>query len=92
VSTSLKRTRLRTLLSGDCCAAVATIFDPFSARMAEQLAFEAGRMGGSLASYAVFRAPDLILITLTELAEQVHRCTRASAVPIVDCNNGYVMR
>ena len=90
MSTSVKRKRLRAVLSGNRCALLASIFDPFSARMAEQLDFEAGLMGGSLASYAVLGAPDLILITLTELAEQVHRCTRVSAVPlVVDGDHGY---
>lgn len=47
-------------------------------------------MGGSLASMAVLGAPDVIVLTLTELAEQVHRCTRASDVPLViDGDHGY---
>ena len=47
-------------------------------------------MGGSLASMAVLGAPDLIVLTLTELAEQVRRCTRVSAVPlVVDADHGY---
>ena len=47
-------------------------------------------MGGSVASFAALGAPDLILITLTELAEQVHRCARVSAVPlIIDGDHGY---
>jgi carboxyvinyl-carboxyphosphonate phosphorylmutase len=90
VSSSVRRSNLRAILSSDRCALAATIFDPFSARIAEALKFEAGLMGGSLASYAVLGAPDLILITLTELAEQVYRCTRVSSVPlVVDCDHGY---
>jgi oxaloacetate decarboxylase len=90
VSSSARRARLRALLSSQACAPLATIFDPFSARIAEQLAFDAGLMGGSIVSHAVLGAPDLILITLTELAEQVHRCTRVSSVPlVVDCDHGY---
>src|SRR5687768_17289164 len=81
---------MRALLAQDRCAMLATIFDPISARIAQQLDYEAGLMGGSIASYAALGAPDLILITLTELAEQVHRCTRAAAVPLlVDCDHGY---
>lgn len=90
LSSSDRRSRVRALLAGERCARLATIFDPFSARIAEALDYEAGLMGGSLASYAVLGAPDLILITLTELAEQVHRCTRASSVPlVVDADHGY---
>lgn len=81
---------MRALLAQDRCAMLATIFDPISARIAQQLDYEAGLMGGSIASYAALGAPDLILITLTELAEQVHRCTRVAAVPLlVDCDHGY---
>ena len=90
MSSSTRRKKLRDVLSGRGTSLAATIFDPFSARMADLLEFEAGLMGGSLASYMVLGAPDLILLTLTELAEQVHRCTRASLLPIViDCDHGY---
>ena len=90
MTSSAKRARLRELLSSEQCSVLATIFDPVSARIAQTLSFDAGLMGGSIASYAVLGAPDLILITLTELAEQVHRCTRASDVPlVVDCDHGY---
>ena len=90
MSTSDRRSALRAILTGPRSALLATIFDPFSARMAEALDFEAGLMGGSLASYAVLGAPDLILLTLTELADQVYRCTRVSNVPlVVDCDHGY---
>ncbi|WP_253947532.1 isocitrate lyase/PEP mutase family protein [Paraburkholderia xenovorans] len=85
-----QRRRLRQILDREDCVTMATIFDPISARLAEQLGYEAGLMGGSLASYAVLGAPDLIVLTLTELAEQVHRCTRVSDVPlVVDGDHGY---
>jgi carboxyvinyl-carboxyphosphonate phosphorylmutase len=90
MSTHDRRARLRAILAGDRATVMASVFDPISARLAADLGFEAGLMGGSLASYAVLGAPDLILLTLTELAEQVHRCTRASAVPVlVDADHGY---
>jgi carboxyvinyl-carboxyphosphonate phosphorylmutase len=81
---------MRTALTGERCVLMATIFDPISARLAEDLGFGAGLIGGSIASYAVLGAPDVMLLTLTELAEQVHRCTRASSVPLlVDGDHGY---
>jgi len=84
------RARMRSILAGDRCVSMASIFDPISARLAQHLGFEAGLMGGSLVSHVVLGAPDLILITLTELAEQVRRCARVSAVPIlVDADHGY---
>jgi carboxyvinyl-carboxyphosphonate phosphorylmutase len=46
--------------------------------------------GGSVASLAVLGDPDIALITLTELAEQVRRMSRAAALPfLVDADHGY---
>jgi carboxyvinyl-carboxyphosphonate phosphorylmutase len=85
-----RRNKLRAILSGERCVALATVFDPISARFAQELGFEAGLVGGSLVSHVVLGAPDLIILTLTELAEQVHRCARVSAVPLViDGDHGY---
>jgi carboxyvinyl-carboxyphosphonate phosphorylmutase len=69
---------------------MASVYDPLSARIAQHLGCRAALMGGSLASLAVLGAPDLVLITLTELAEQVRRCVRAANVPlVVDGDHGY---
>jgi oxaloacetate decarboxylase len=84
------REQLRAIFAGQRSVLLASVFDPISARIAQDLGCEAGLMGGSLASMAVLGAPDLIVLTLTELAEQVHRCTRASTVPlVVDGDHGY---
>jgi carboxyvinyl-carboxyphosphonate phosphorylmutase len=46
--------------------------------------------GGSVASLAVLGDPDIALITLTELTEQVRRMSRASPLPfLVDADHGY---
>jgi len=90
LSLTASRARLRDILRGDRCVLMASIYEPLSARIAQSLGCEAGLMGGSLASLAVLGAPDLILITQSELAEQVRRCTRASRVPlVVDGDHGY---
>jgi len=90
MSWSIQRQRLRAVLDGERCVTLATVYDPITARLADQLGYEAALMGGSVASYAALGAPDLILITLSELAEQVHRCARVSTVPlIVDGDHGY---
>lgn len=89
-SSSAARAKLRDILSGNRCITMASVYDPISARIAQSLGYEAGLMGGSLASLAVLGAPDLILITLTELAEQVQRVTRAFDLPLlVDGDHGY---
>jgi carboxyvinyl-carboxyphosphonate phosphorylmutase len=46
--------------------------------------------GGSVASLAVLGDPDVALITLTELAEQMRRMSRAAGLPVlVDADHGY---
>jgi len=85
-----RRERFRALLEGDDCVATASVFDPFSARIAEDLGFESGVFGGSVASMAVTGAPDLMGLTLTEFAQQIHRICRAGDLSlIVDADDGY---
>jgi len=85
-----RRERFRAHLATDRCIVPASIFDAFSARIAEDLGFEMGMVGGSTASLAVLGAPDLIVLTLTELADQCRRISRASALPfMVDADHGY---
>ncbi len=85
-----RRERFRALLEGKACIHPASVFDPVSARIAEDLGFELGMFAGSIASLAVLGAPDQTLITLTEFAEQAHRICRAGALPLlVDADHGY---
>ena len=45
---------------------------------------------GSIASFTVLGAPDLIVLTLTEFAEQAYRINRAGKLPLlVDADHGY---
>ena len=61
-----------------------------SARMAESLGYEVGMLAGSVASAAVLGAPDLVVLTLTEFAEQIRRITRAGSLSLmVDADHGY---
>lgn len=85
-----RRERFRALLEGKACIHPASVFDPVSVRIAEDLGFELGMFAGSIASLAVLGAPDQTLITLTEFAEQAHRICRAGALPLlVDADHGY---
>lgn len=85
-----RRERFRALMSGAGCAFPASVFDPISARIAEDLGFEAGMFAGSVASMTVLGAPDLIVLTLSEFAGQAHRICRASSLPLmVDADHGY---
>jgi len=85
-----RREKFREYLGGDRCLVPASIFDAFSARIAEDLGYEIGMVGGSTASLAVLGAPDLIVLTLTEFADQCRRISRASGLPfMVDADHGY---
>ena len=87
---SERRERFRKVLAGQECIHPASVFDPMSARMAESLGFEVGMFAGSIASATVLGAPDLIVLTLTEFAEQARRITRASNLSLmVDADHGY---
>ncbi len=86
-----RRQRLRTVLQGSVCIHPGSVWDPMSARIAEDIGFELGMFAGSTASLAVLGAPDLIVVTLTEFAEQCRRICRAvSKLPLmVDADHGY---
>jgi carboxyvinyl-carboxyphosphonate phosphorylmutase len=87
---SKRRKQFRSLLDGDCCVHPGSVFDPISARIAEDLGFEVGMFAGSVASLTVLGAPDLIVLTLSELAAQAYRIGRASGLPLlVDADHGY---
>lgn len=87
---SPRRERFRAILSGDQCVHPASVFDPVSVRIAQDLGFEVGMLAGSIASLAVLGAPDLAVLSLTELAEQVHRICRSADLPLlVDADHGF---
>jgi len=85
-----RREALRSIISGSTCIRPGSVYDAISIRIAEDLGFEVGMFGGSVASLAVLGDPDIALITLTELAEQMRRMSRAAALPVlVDADHGY---
>ena len=85
-----RRENLRSILNGSSCIRPGSVYDATSIRIAEDLGFEVGMFGGSVASLAVLGDPDIALITLTELAEQMRRMSRASPLPVlVDADHGY---
>src|ERR1700726_1608471 len=85
-----RREALRSILTGSALIRPGSVYDATSIRIAEDLGFELGMFGGSVASLAVIGDPDIALITLTEIAEQMRRMSRASALPVlVDADHGY---
>ena len=77
------RRNFRQLLASDTCYHTASVFDPMSARIAADLGFEVGILGGSVASLQVLGAPDFALITLSEFAEQATRIGRVAQLPVI---------
>jgi carboxyvinyl-carboxyphosphonate phosphorylmutase len=85
-----KREQFRAILAGDQCIHPASVFDPLSVRIAEDLGYELAFMAGSTASATVLGAPDLVVLTLSEFAEQIRRICRAANIGlIVDADHGY---
>ncbi len=86
-----RRRAFRAILAGRACVHPGSVYDPVSARIAEDLGFEAGMFAGSIAALAVLGSPDLVVLTLTEFAEQIRRMSRATTrLPLlVDADHGY---
>ncbi|MEH6499304.1 MAG: oxaloacetate decarboxylase [Pseudoalteromonas distincta] len=84
------RKDLRALMGSNRCYYTASTFDPMSARIAADIGFEVGILGGSVASLQVLAAPDFALITLSEFTEQATRIGRVARLPIIaDADHGY---
>ena len=84
------RQGLRAILNSDACISPASVFDPISMRLAQDLGFMLEMFAGSTASLAIHGAPDIVLITLTEFADLAGRITRAGDLPLlVDADHGY---
>jgi len=85
-----RRERYRAVIGGNDCIHPGSVFDAISARIAEELGFEIGMFAGSIGSFSVLGNPDLILLTLTEFAQQAYRINRAGKLPLmVDADHGY---
>lgn len=85
-----RREAFRAVLEGSRCVHPASVFDPISARIAEDLGFETGMFAGSVASLTILGAPDHIVITMSEFADQCRRICRAGELPLmVDADHCY---
>ena len=84
------RNHMRAILAGTACLSPASVYDPLSARVAEAAGYQLGMLAGSVASNTTLAAPDLIVLTLTEFADQIRRIMRASSLSLlVDADHGY---
>lgn len=89
-SSQQRRVALRSVLAGSDCFHPASVHDPISARIAAEIGFEVGMLGGSVASLSVLGAPDFILLTLSEFAQTARRICRGCDLPLIcDADHGY---
>lgn len=62
---------------------LASVHCPIAARMAVDLGFKYGMVGGSVASLSMLGTPDLMLLTSTELCDLVKRTSQSSNLKII---------
>ena len=88
--TASRNDRFRAHLAGDECIQPASVFDPVSARIADKLGFPIGMFAGSVASAYVMGAPDILVMTSRELADQARRITQVGELSMmVDADHGF---
>ena len=89
-SFSERRRAFRAILAANAALPAGSVFDAASARLAQAAGYRVGMFAGSVASAVVLGAPDLVVMTLTEFADQARRIARGSDLPfMVDADHGY---
>ena len=85
-----RRLQFREIMEKKICENPASVFDPISGRIAEELKYKVGILAGSIASMTILGDPDLLLITLSEFSAQALRISRSNKLPLlVDADHGY---
>lgn len=85
-----RRERFRRNIDGDGIVVAPGAYDAWSARLVEQAGFEAVYMTGYGASASLLGAPDLGLMTATEMASQAARLAAAVSLPLIaDADTGF---
>ena len=89
ISSSLRSARLRALLEEKCVVMPGAI-NALSARLIEQLGFEAMYLSGAVLANSVGGVPDVGLMTLTEAEAHAKSIARVTTIPLVaDADTGY---
>jgi 2-methylisocitrate lyase-like PEP mutase family enzyme len=85
-----KRRHLRQLLQGGQPVVAPGIYDGLTARLVEQSGFDAVIVTGAGVSASVLGAPDVGLMTMSEVLTQTRNIVNAVDIPVVgDCDTGY---
>jgi carboxyvinyl-carboxyphosphonate phosphorylmutase len=85
-----RRERLRQVLQGDETVILPAAFDAISARVIETAGFDIALLSGSVSAASLNGVPDLILVTLTEVAQLAKRIVGATSLSLfVDADHGF---
>lgn len=85
-----KRRRLREMLQGGQPVVAPGVYDGLTARLAEQGGFDAAIVTGAGVSASALGAPDVGLMTMSEVLTQTRNIANAVDIPIIgDCDTGY---
>ena len=83
-------TKLRNLIKNNSFLPIPSCFDALSAKLIEQTGFDAMFMSGFAASASRIGEPDLGVMTLTEVLDQLNNITDATTLPVIgDGDTGY---
>ena len=83
-------TKLRNLIKNNSFLPIPSCFDALSAKLIEQTGFDAMFMSGFAASAYRIGEPDLGVMTLTEVLDQLNNITDATNLPVIgDGDTGY---
>ena len=83
-------TKLRNLIKNNSFLPIPSCFDALSAKLIEQTGFDAMFMSGFAASASRIGEPDLGVMTLTEVLDQLNNITDATSLPVFgDGDTGY---
>ncbi|GFG50379.1 carboxyvinyl-carboxyphosphonate phosphorylmutase [Mycolicibacterium agri] len=85
-----KRRRLREMLKADQPVVAPGIYDGLTARLVEQAGFDAAIVTGAGVSASLLGAPDVGLVTMSEVLTQTRNIANAVDICVVaDCDTGY---
>lgn len=85
-----KRRRLREMLQGGQPVVAPGVYDGLTARLAEQGGFDAAIVTGAGVSASALGAPDVGLMTMSEVLTQTRNIANAVDIPVIgDCDTGY---
>ncbi len=83
-------TKLRNLIKNNSFLPIPSCFDALSAKLIAQTGFDAMFMSGFAASASRIGEPDLGVMTLTEVLDQLNNITDATSLPVIgDGDTGY---